>query len=112
MKKYNFKSKLEEIAVEKFGKKLLYEYEKIKVNEVPNFPSLGKIVALRFIEWLGLNLFDIFPDGMVDLTLRYRMPKNEIEEKQKEAIYNIDRYAMENEKKIEELGGIGFFLGV
>lgn len=216
MKKYNFKSKLEEIAVEKFGKKLLYEYEKIKVIEVPNFPFLGKIVALRFIEWLGLNpdgvislptgktpeyfikwtkfylenwdnkevrkeldfwgidfknkpdlknywfvqidefypmdperensfnyyikkfyiegfglnpekailmntytvgvdkglnLFHIFPDGMVDLTLRYRMPKNEIEEKQKEAIYNIDRYAMEYEKKIEELGGIGFFLG-
>jgi len=216
MKKYNFNSKLEEIAVEKFGKKLLYEYEKIKVVEVPNFPSLGKIVSLRFIEWLqlnpdgvislptgktpeyfikwtkfylenwdkeevkkeldawgidfknkpdmknywfvqidefypmdperensfnyyirkfyiegfgldpkkailmntyttgmdkDLNLFHIFPDGKVDLTLRYRMPKSEIEKRQKEAIYEIDRYCMEYEKRIEELGGIGFFLG-
>ncbi len=216
MKKYNFNSKLEEIAIEKFGKSPLYEYEKIKVIEVPNFPSLGKIVALRFIEWLclnpdgvislptgktpeyfikwtkfylenwdnkevkreldvwgidyknkpdmknywfgqidefypmdpkrensfnyyirkfyiegfglnpqktilmntftvgvpkGLNLFYIFPDGKVDLTLRYRMPKNEIEKRQQEAIYAIDKYCMEYEKKIEQLGGIGFFLG-
>jgi len=216
MKNYNFKSKLEEIAIEKFEKKPLYGYEKIKVLQVPNFPLLGKVVSLRFIEWLQLNpegvislptgktpeyfikwtkfylknwkelevkkelnswgidvknkpdlknywfvqmdefypmdpkrensfnyyikkfyiegfgfnsektilmntwtigvkgeknLSYIFPDGKVDLTLRYRMPKNELEKKQQEAIYEIDRYAMEYERKIEELGGIGFFLG-
>ncbi|MCM8833240.1 MAG: 6-phosphogluconolactonase, partial [Candidatus Omnitrophica bacterium] len=216
MRKYNFSSNVEKIAVKEFKKELLYPYEKIKVLEVPNFPFLGKIVSLRFIEWLqlnseevislptgktpeyfikwtqfylknwdreevkkelsywgidlknkpkmknywffqmdefypmppdrensfnyyikkfyidgfglnpfktilmntwtieapkGQNLFSIFPEGQVDLTLRYRMPNNEQEKRQQQAIYEIDRYAMEYEKKIENLGGIGFFLG-
>lgn len=216
MKKYNTYSKVEEIAVERFGKQLLYPYERLKTLEVPNFPSLGKLVSLRFLEWLQLNtdgvislptgktpeyfikwtefylknwdtkkvkdellswgidisnkpdiknywfvqidefypmdpkrensfnyyikkfyingfgldpkkallmdtwftgteegetLGNIFPDGKVDLTLRYRSPKNYDEERQQKSIYAIDRYAMEYEKKIEEMGGIGFFLG-
>ncbi len=63
MKRYNNISKVEEIAVNKFGKPLVYlPYEKIKTLEVPNFPSLGKIVALRFLEWLQMN-----PEGVVSL---------------------------------------------
>ncbi|MFN4226763.1 MAG: glucosamine-6-phosphate deaminase [Candidatus Ratteibacteria bacterium] len=216
IKKYNNYSKVEEIAVERFKKPLLYPYERIKTLEVPNFPSLGKLVSLRFIEWLqlnpngvislptgktpeyfikwtefylknweskevkdefiswsinpknkpnmknywfvqmdefypmdpkrensfnyyikrfyidkfgldpkktilmdtwftgcekGQNLGSIFPDGKVDLSLRYRSPKNFEEERQQKAIYAIDRFAMEYEEMIEELGGIGFFLG-
>ncbi len=217
MREYNNRSKVEEIAVERFGKKLLYPpHEKIKVLEVPNFPVLGKLVALRFIEWLQLNpegvislptgktpehfikwtghylnnwdkkdvqsdlrswgidasnkpdmksywfvqmdefypidpkrensfnhyirkfyiqgfgfdprramlmdawtagapdgqtLASVFPGGKVDLSLRYRKPKNEIEQIQEEAVYGIDRFAMRYEDRIEELGGIGFFLG-
>jgi glucosamine-6-phosphate deaminase len=56
MKKYNNISKLENLAVKKFGKQLLYPpFEKIKTLEVTNFPALGKITSLRFIEWLQLN---------------------------------------------------------
>jgi glucosamine-6-phosphate deaminase len=217
MKEYNNCSKVEDIAVETFRKKIMYPpYEKIKVLEVPNFPTLGKMVSLRFLEWLQLNpegvislptgktpehfikwtgyylknwdkkgvkreliswgidvsrrpdmrdycfvqidefypidprrensfnyyirqfymkdfgmnprkalfmdtwttgvlsgekLASVFPDGKVDLSLRYRKPKNEQEEKQEEAVRGIDRFAMEYEDRIEKLGGIGFFLG-
>jgi glucosamine-6-phosphate deaminase len=217
MKEYNNCSKVEDIAVETFRKKIMYPpYEKIKVLEVPNFPTLGKMVSLRFLEWLQLNpegvislptgktpehfikwtgyylknwdkkgvkreliswgidvsrrpdmrdycfvqidefypidprrensfnyyirqfymkdfgmnprkalfmdtwttgvlsgekLASVFPDGKVDLSLRYRKPKNEQEERQEEAVRGIDRFAMEYEDRIEKLGGIGFFLG-
>jgi len=216
VKKYKLFSRVEEIALERFGKKLLYPYEKVKVVEVPNFPSLGKLVSLRFIEWLQLNqegviclptgktpeyfikwtefylqnwqetevqkelnswgiegskkpqlenywfvqidefypvdpqrensfnyyirnfyikkfgfppdkviLMDtwttgvkngetldrVFPEGKVDLSLRYRSPKSELEEKQQKAIYAMDSFAMRYEEKIDRLGGIGFFLG-
>lgn len=217
MKNYNHKSTVEEIAAKRFKKELLYApYEKIKTVEVPNFPSLGKITALRFIEWLQMNkggvislptgktpeffiawskyflggwekrevreelekwsinpakkpdmksywfvqidefypmnpkrensfsyyikkfymkglgldskkcmlidtwhtgapegktLADIFPDGRADLSLRYRIPKNEAENLQQKAIFGIDAFAMEYENSIDRLGGIGFFLG-
>lgn len=48
MREYNFNSNLEKIAVEKFGKKEKYPFERIGVIEVPNFSLLGKIVSLRF----------------------------------------------------------------
>ncbi len=217
MKKYDNSSRVEEIAVSRFGKEIIYPpYEKIKVLEVPNFPSLGNIAALRFIEWLqknpggvvslptgktpehfinwtdyylerwsdgrvkkelaswgidtsfppemksclfvqidefypidpgrensfshyirkfyisgfgmdrkkallmdtwttgvpaGRNLSSVFPEGRVDLSLRHRKPRNETERQQQEALYGIDRFAMEYENRIDELGGIGFFLG-
>ena len=215
MKEYNFNSNLEKIAIKKFRKKGKYPFERTGVIEVPNFSLLGKIVSLRFIEWLQLNpdgvislptgktpeyfiewtsyflknwdkkevkrelrkwglsekkvnmknyyfvqidefypmnpkrtnsfvyyiknfyikkfgldpkkaiLIDawrtgcfpyrnlsyIFPDEKVDLSLRYRQPKTELEKLQQKAIYRMDSFAMEYEEKIEKLGGIGFFLG-
>jgi len=62
MKEYNFESNLEKIAIKKFRKKGKYPFEKSGVIEVPNFSLLGKIVALRFIEWLQLN-----PEGVISL---------------------------------------------
>jgi glucosamine-6-phosphate deaminase len=60
---YCNKSKVEEVAREKSGRKLCYSpTEKIGVIEVPDFPSLGKITALRFIEWMQLN-----PEGLICL---------------------------------------------
>ncbi len=59
----------------------------------------------------GINLGMLFPDGKIDLSLRYRQPVNEREELQQKAILDADRYAMEYEQKIREYGGIGFFLG-
>ncbi len=59
----------------------------------------------------GKNLGDIFSNGKVDLSLRYKQPLDNMEKIQKEAIIEMDKYAMEYEEKIEEYGGIGFFLG-
>lgn len=215
MKNYNYNSNLEKVILERFGKKETYPFERIKVIEVPNFSLLGKLVSLRFIEWLQLNpegvislptgktpeyfiewteyflknwnkkevkkeirswglsekkvnlknyhfvqidefypinpertnsfiyyiknfyikrfgldpkkaiLIDawktgsspyknlsyIFPNEKVDLSLRYRQPKTELEKLQQKAIYMMDSFAMEYEEKIYNLGGIGFFLG-
>ncbi len=63
MIKYNINSIVEKIAVEKSGKRIQYlPTEKIKIVEVENFPALGKLTAIRFIEWLLLN-----PGGVVSL---------------------------------------------
>ncbi len=59
----------------------------------------------------GLKYDEVFPDLKVDLSLRYREAKNEMENIQKESIYKIDQWCNQYEDKIDKLGGIGFFLG-
>lgn len=61
--------------------------------------------------FIGLSLEDIWKDGEVDLSLRYRQPSNSHEAIQRELIESIDQWCAEYEAKIRELGGIGFFLG-
>lgn len=60
---------------------------------------------------LGKTMEKVFPNGIVDLSLRVRQTKTEQEALQHEVIGNVDRFCMEYERKIRELGGIGFFLG-
>ncbi|MBN1561704.1 PIG-L family deacetylase, partial [candidate division KSB1 bacterium] len=56
-------SPAEKIALERSGRKLMYApLEKIGVIEVENFPMLGKITALRFLEWVQAN-----PGGVISL---------------------------------------------
>lgn len=56
-------SKVEKYYLDKSGKKLIYEpVEKIPIIQVENFPELGKLAALRFVEWLQNN-----PEGVVSL---------------------------------------------
>ena len=56
-------SKVESIAAKNSGQKLRYSpTEKSNVIIVPNFPVLGKLTALRFIEWTQNN-----EDGVVSL---------------------------------------------
>ena len=56
-------SKVEQLAVAKSGQKLQYQpVEKVGVIVVDNFPSLGKLTALRFLEWVQQN-----PGGVVSL---------------------------------------------
>jgi len=57
------------------------------------------------------KLSQYWPDGRVDLSLRYRNPQSKLEEKQKGLIGRLDQWCMEYEAKIRRLGGIGFFLG-
>jgi len=44
-------SKVEELALKKTGQKIIYApIEKINTLIVDNFPTLGKLVSMRFLE--------------------------------------------------------------
>lgn len=57
------------------------------------------------------TLESIWPEHVVDLELRIRQPKTAHEAKQKHVLEAVDQFCTDYEKKINELGGIGFFLG-
>ena len=59
----------------------------------------------------GRSLEDVWGDGAVDLSLRYRHPRTKEEQLQKDVIHRVDEWCSEYEERIRELGGIGFFLG-
>ncbi len=59
----------------------------------------------------GKDLEDVWPDKIVDLSLRYRYGKNSHERQQKQVLEQVDQWCVEYEEKIRRLGGIGFFLG-
>ncbi|RPH30721.1 glucosamine-6-phosphate deaminase, partial [bacterium] len=216
-RQYDGTSVVERYELERSGRKLMYgPTEKIPIIEVPNFPTLGKLTALRFIEWvlknpggvislptgktpehfikwvtrvlgrwetkeiqgllestgidrsrppdmrslsfvqidefypmdssqqnsfnwyvneyyikgfglspdrallinatsLGLppdkTMQEVFPDSIVDLSLRVRQTRTDLEREQKDVINRVDEFCMEYESRIRALGGIGFFLG-
>jgi len=61
--KYIYDSEVERIAIEKSGFDPIYSpTEKIPVILVENFPTLGKLTAIRFLEWVQKN-----PDGIISL---------------------------------------------
>ncbi len=59
----------------------------------------------------GQTLESIWPDGEVDLSLRYRAAQNAQEVTQQQVLMRIDQWCQEYERRIRDLGGIGFFLG-
>lgn len=59
----------------------------------------------------GKHFTEIFPDYIVDLTLRFREAKTQLELLQKNSLFKIDDWCNSYERKIREKGGIGFFLG-
>jgi glucosamine-6-phosphate deaminase len=59
----------------------------------------------------GKSMDKIFPNGIVDLSLRVRQTRTELESLQRDAINRVDKFCMDYESRIRELGGIGFFLG-
>lgn len=59
----------------------------------------------------GKHFTEIFPDNLIDLTLRNREASNPFEKLQQESIFHIDNWCTNYEKKVRALGGIGFFLG-
>jgi glucosamine-6-phosphate deaminase len=216
-RQYDATSTVEEVELQRSGRKALYPpTEKIAVIEVENFPLLGKLTALRFIEWVVKNpggvislptgktpehfikwvmrilerweskeirqllaefgidasrkpdmkslsfvqidefypidaqqqnsfywyvnelyiqgfgldpakallidatslglppdmmMQEVFPNNLVDLTLRVRQTRSDLEQVQKEVINRVDEFCMNYESRIRSLGGIGFFLG-
>lgn len=59
----------------------------------------------------GTDLGDVFPDMVVDLSLRVRRPATLLEKRQHEVLRAVDDFCTEYERRIRELGGLGFFLG-
>ncbi|GAF01556.1 6-phosphogluconolactonase [Saccharicrinis fermentans] len=59
----------------------------------------------------GKKFAEVFPDSIVDLSLRYREAKSKKEKEQQDSIFMIDDWCVKYERKIREKGGIGFFLG-
>jgi glucosamine-6-phosphate deaminase len=87
--------------VNKFYIKQLGFDEKKALLINPNTIGLGK----------GEQLEDVWPDYIVDLSLRIRHPENAMEKRQKLVLDAVDQFCSEYEDKVRELGGIGFFLG-
>ena len=59
----------------------------------------------------GKHYSEVFPDNIIDLSLRNREALNPIEKLQQASIFMVDNWCTNYEKKIRALGGIGFFLG-
>lgn len=59
----------------------------------------------------GCHFSEVFPDNVVDLSLRYREPKSHFEKQQQQSIFAIDNWCIDYEQHIRDKGGIGFFLG-
>lgn len=59
----------------------------------------------------GKTMQEVFPGGIVDLSLRVRQTRTVLEAVQRDVINRVDSYCMEYERAIREMGGIGFFLG-
>ena len=59
----------------------------------------------------GMHFSEVFPDSVLDLSLRVRDPKNSFEHIQQQSIFSIDDWCTDYEHRIRDRGGIGFFLG-
>lgn len=57
------------------------------------------------------DLAEVWPDHLVDLSLRTRHPTSFLESRQKAVLEAVDQFCSDYETKIRALGGIGFFLG-
>ncbi|PKL82322.1 MAG: glucosamine-6-phosphate deaminase [Ignavibacteriae bacterium HGW-Ignavibacteriae-3] len=89
-------SNVEQYFLNLSGKKLIYEpVEKIPVIQVSNFTLLGKITALRFLEWVQKN-----PDGVVSLPTG-KTPESFI----KEVVYYLKNW--DKDEVINEFKKIG-----
>ncbi|MCF6192058.1 MAG: glucosamine-6-phosphate deaminase, partial [Candidatus Hydrothermae bacterium] len=59
----------------------------------------------------GMALQEVWPEGHVDLSLRYRAPRSALERLQQRVIEAVDEWCQRYEEQIRAWGGLGFFLG-
>ncbi len=113
MRSLNFVQIDEFYPIDSFQHNSFYYY--IKHYYFQNFdldPQKAMLINVNDIPTAeNLPLDQIFPDKKVDLSLRYRYPKVRQERLQKRTIELVDEFCTNYERKIRELGGIGFFLG-
>ncbi len=90
-------------------------YHYVKKYYVQDFgldPAKGLFINCDEIKLAeGKHYSEVFPDGIIDLNLRYKEAKTPFEKLQQQSLFIIDEWCSDYEKKIRELGGIGFFLG-
>lgn len=76
--------------------------------EIPDAHILDfNLIAAKVVTEEEMNMFD----KVVDLSLLTRTPTTEREELQQAILKRVQTYCEEYERKIRDLGGIGFFLG-
>ena len=84
-----------------------YYFDNLELDrELALFMNINEIGTAE-----NLPLDQIFPDKIVDLSLRTKYASTRQEKLQKQTIEIVDEFCTNYEKKIRELGGIGFFLG-
>lgn len=89
-----------------------YYIQKYYFSQLPLKPENALFINVNEIPTAeNLPLSQIFPEKSVDLSLRTRWASNRIERLQKATIEKVDQFCTDYERKIRELGGIGFFLG-
>lgn len=90
-----------------------YHYvNKFYIRELGFNPSKALLINIdRIPRADNLPIEDIFPTKRVDLSLRYRECKSDLEEKQQQTIFMVDKWCSDYENIIRERGGIDFFLG-
>ncbi|HPA13104.1 MAG TPA: hypothetical protein PK692_03425 [Bacteroidales bacterium] len=90
-------------------------YHFVEKNYIENFgldKSKGQFINCDMIALAeGRHFSEIFPNGIVDLNLRFREAKTSKEKLQQESIFILDEWCSNYEQKVRDLGGIGFFLG-
>jgi glucosamine-6-phosphate deaminase len=59
----------------------------------------------------GKSYTEVFPNFIIDLSLRYREAKTPEEKLQQKSIFMIDDWCSMYEQKVRSMGGIGFWLG-
>jgi glucosamine-6-phosphate deaminase len=60
---------------------------------------------------VGKHFSEVFPDNLIDLSLRSREASTPFEKLQQASVFSIDNWCTNYENSVRELGGIGFFLG-
>ena len=90
-------------------------YNFAKINYIEGFgldPEKAMLIKTEDIILSGNKHFlEVFPDYIIDLSLRYREAKTIQEKIQQESIFLIDNWCTNYENEIRSKEGIGFFLG-
>ncbi|OQB79367.1 MAG: Glucosamine-6-phosphate deaminase [Bacteroidetes bacterium ADurb.Bin123] len=91
----------------------LWNYaDKYYIREFGLDPSRALMINSDEIPLAGGRSYEeVFPEYKIDLSLRFREAKNQLERLQQQSIFMIDNWCAEYEARIRRKGGIGFFLG-
>eukprot|EP01135_Chromosphaera_perkinsii_P002674 Nk52_evm42s226 gene=Nk52_evmTU42s226 len=101
-------SSVEDVFVKQSGRQYCYEpAEKIPTVEVENFPALGKLTALRFLEWVQFNAGGVIslptgktPEHFIKWVQHYLRNWDSAETKEELKMYGIDASVVPDMKSL------------